>query len=400
MRTQFALLMRTWRRCQGRLCLLPPVPGTGPRRQLHQASASPKLGTGVALAKRVPDDSHLDKFPPSHPFSFMPAGSAQMASLFSELACNPSVVNTNDDADDGLVVILSVHPKTMFHQMELVDEFDRVSLRSERAETGCELYFESLDLGRKVLYEMDFVPNKIDPIVHRLPTPPPSGYAFVVQIEAKEYIRTIAALHDASDRVTITGNKNSITFQSEGPNGTLQVGLSQKYNTPGKLVPRFKILHFTSPGIKQTFNTRYLLAFAHAVHLGTSVILSFPPNPSGAVLSTMSHLSVGSRSTSPHGSRPESPQPGHSASTSPLRPPHSHMRISHPIEVVNVQDPLGLGAENPHNDVFKLASAALATAAATHGTAGKVAKDERDSILESKKVVGFLEYFLAPESQV
>ncbi|KAI9342623.1 hypothetical protein BDR26DRAFT_859267 [Obelidium mucronatum] len=374
----------------------------GPSDSNSQASQSPKSSTSGSYPKQ--EESQLDRFPPSHPFSFMCLESSQMASLFSGLSCNPEEVNTNDD---GLVVTLSVHPKTMFHQMELVDEFDRVSLRSEKAEAGCELYFESLDLGRKVLYEMDFVPNKIDPIVHRLPSPPPSGYAFVVQIESKEYVRTIAALHDASDRVLITGTKNSIMFESSGPNGTLQVGLSQKYNLPNKPVPRFKILHFAS-AIRQSFNTRYLLAFAHAVHLGTSVVLSFPPNPIPPQQSQQQQGGFlhpnqsGSRAPSPHSSRPASPQFGHSPSAtntgvSPLRPAHSHLRISHPIEVVHVHDPLNLGTENPLHDAFKLAPAALSSSAVAFGTSGKYAMEERDAILENKKVVGFLEYFLAPD---
>ncbi|KAJ3063069.1 hypothetical protein HDU98_001067 [Podochytrium sp. JEL0797] len=369
------------------------------------SSASPPGNGANGAPKRAETPtsergSQLDRFPPSHPFSFMSLGSSQLSSLFSGLTCNPEIVNTDDD---GLVVTLSVHPKTMFHQMELVDEFDRVSLRSEKAEAGCELYFESPDLGRKVLYEMDFVPGKIDPVIHRLPSPPTSGYAFVVQIEAKEYIRTIAALHDASDLVNITGLKNSVMFESSGPNGTLQVGLSQKYNLPNTLVPRVKILHFASPGIKQSFNTRYLLAFAHAVHLGTSVILSFPPNPSGPLLATMAQQPGSSRAVSPHhapaaqgSSRPESPHQGHH-SVSPLRPANSHLRISHPIEVVHVQDALGVGMQNAQHGVVKLASAALAACSAAHGTAGKAFVEERDAVLEGKKVVGFLEYFLAPE---
>ncbi|KAJ3211459.1 hypothetical protein HDU82_005817 [Entophlyctis luteolus] len=324
------------------------------------------------------------------------------SSLFSSLSCNPEVVNTNDDPDGadgpGLVVSLAVHPKTIFQQLELVDDFDRIELRSEKADIGCELYFESIDLGRKVLYEMDFVPKKIDPVIHRLPTPPASGYAFVVQIEAKEYVRTIAALHDASDRVTITGTKNAITFESSGANGTLQVGLSQKYNIPNKPVPRCKILVANAP-IQQTFNTRYLLAFAHAVHLGTSVILSFPANPSNPVLEALAiqnhqQLSApNSRAASPtSGNRPESPHP-----VSPLRPLHSHLRISHPIEVVGVTDPLGSGAQV---HAFKLATVAvsnLARSGSSVASANVEVARERDTILESRKIVGFLEYFLAPE---
>ncbi|KAJ3018723.1 UNVERIFIED_CONTAM: hypothetical protein HDU68_011005 [Siphonaria sp. JEL0065] len=349
----------------------------------------------------------------AHPFSLLKG--ERTASLFLSLRCDPEQVNTNDD---GLVVVLAVHPKTIFHQMELVDEWDRVSIRSERAETGCELYFESLDLGRKVLYEMDFVPNKIDPIVHRLPSPPPNGYAFVVQIEAKEYIRTIAALHDASDRVSITGTKNSIMFESSGPNGTLQVGLSQKFNNPSKLLPRFKILQFLAP-IKQSFNTRYLLAFAHAVHLGTSVVLSFPPNPASGALNQQQQFlypgnNAGSRNQSPHTSRPASPQFNASTASSStsnntpinndagaaVRPAHSHLRISHPIEVITVRDPLNLGTTDSAHDAFKLASTALASSSSGNSSSGSGngrREDERDSILENRKVVGFLEYFLAPE---
>ncbi|KAI8617192.1 hypothetical protein BC830DRAFT_1080049 [Chytriomyces sp. MP71] len=357
--------------------------------------------------------AQLDRFPKSHVLAFLlPHNPPHLASLFAALACNPEVVNTNDDMDDGLVVTLSVHPKTMFHQMELVDEFDRVSLRSEKAEAGCELYFESLDLGRKVLYEMDFVPNKIDPIVHRLPTPPPAGYAFVVQIEAKEYVRTIAALHDASDRVTIKGGKNSIMFESSGPNGTLQVGLSQKTHAQRKPIPRFKILYYAAPGIEQTFNTRYLLAFAHAVHLGTTVLLSFPPNPSSPVLAALAQASAGSRAPSPHGSRPESPYggappppppPTGSATTvSPLRAAHSHLRISHPIEVVGLAagEVAGLGGA-AEEEVFKLATSLTTgpgTAAST-ALGATVSGLPGDALLEGRKVVGVLEYFLAPESQ-
>ncbi|KAJ3238809.1 hypothetical protein HDU81_007198 [Chytriomyces hyalinus] len=356
-----------------------------------QSTASSPKGPGIdgpIRREAAHYEAQLAKFHPFHLFTFIPPHSVQLSSLFVGLSCNPEVVNTNDDIDDGLVVTLSVHPKTMFHQMELVDELDRISLRSEKAEAGCELYFESLDLGRKVLYEMDFVPNKIDPIVHRLPTAP-AGYAFVVQIEAKEYVRTIAALHDASDRVTIKGAKNSIMFESSGPNGTLQVGLSQKSNAPKRQIPRFKVLHYSSPGIEQTFNTRYLLAFAHAVHLGTTVVLSFPPNPSSPILATIAQSATGSRAASPHGSRPESPYGQPTSTVAPLRPAHSHLRISHPIELVSIspQEATGLGA-SPGEDVFKMATSFL-------GPNSKEVASE--AALDARKTVGVLEYYLAPE---
>ncbi|KAJ3098310.1 hypothetical protein HK100_005130, partial [Physocladia obscura] len=319
-----------------------------------------------------PHGSHHHEPQDLHDLLLLPVlPSPLAASLFSALTCNPETVNTNDDSG-GLSVSLAVHPKTIFQQLELVDEFDRVEIRAEKADVGCELYFESLDLGRKVLYEMDFVPNKIDPIVHRLPIPPPAGYAFIVQIEAKEYVRTIAALHDASDRVTITGSKNKITFEASGTNGTLQVGLSQKHFSANP-VPRCKILVANST-IQQTFSTRYLLAFAHAVHLGTYVVLSFPANPSVQnleVLADQSHMSPkmaagvhSSNSTDDIAGKSNShvENNGSSASTphpvAPLRPPHSHLRISHPIQVLPVSDPLNIGSDA---QAFKLTTATLSS---------------------------------------
>ncbi|KAJ3219097.1 hypothetical protein HDU67_002753 [Dinochytrium kinnereticum] len=169
--------------------------------------------------------------------------------------------------------VITVHPRTLCHQLELVDDSDQITIRGERTEKGdvpiYELYFESTDHGRKVLYEMDAVP-RVEPIPPIVSLP---KYLFVVQIEAEEFRRTIAALHETSEKVLVTGSKNSITFCSTGPIGTLQVGLVQKATPPNK-IPRFKVLSYVSP-IRLTFDSRFLRGFTIATSLSTYVTLSF-----------------------------------------------------------------------------------------------------------------------------
>ncbi|KAI8835112.1 hypothetical protein BC829DRAFT_436919 [Chytridium lagenaria] len=143
--------------------------------------------------------------------------------------------------------VITVHPRTLCHQLELVDE----------------------DHGRKVLYEMDAVPH-VEPIPPTVSVP---KYTFIVQIEAEEFRRTIAALHETSEKVLVTGTKNSITFCSTGPIGTLQVGLVQKPTPPNK-IPRFKVLSYTS-NMRLTFDSRFLRGFTIATPLSTYVTLSF-----------------------------------------------------------------------------------------------------------------------------
>ncbi|KAJ3104570.1 hypothetical protein HDU97_009082 [Phlyctochytrium planicorne] len=219
-----------------------PIPGSTPKeRKASTASIPPGLLTAVS----VKANSSLALIPGSR------AGTS-----FSGLKCRTET-------------IITVHPRTLFHQLELVDDGDLISIRGEKTEEGnvpiYELYFESGDHGRKVLYEMDAVPH-VEPIPPMVTIP---KYNFVVQIESEEFRRTIAALHETSEK----GSKNSITFCSTGPIGTLQVGLVQKQTPPNK-IPRFKVLSFTSP-IRLTFDSRFLRGFTIATPLSTYVTLSF-----------------------------------------------------------------------------------------------------------------------------
>ncbi|KAJ3038363.1 hypothetical protein HDV00_000784 [Rhizophlyctis rosea] len=168
-------------------------------------------------------------------------------------------------------VTIGINPKAFVQQLMLVDDEDRITIRAEESDNGhvllYELYFESPDLGKKCLYELDAIPR-----VDRLGPLPRTKYAIVVQIASEEFARIVAALADTSDKVTIQANKNSITFLGTGADRTLQVGLVQKPAALGETIPRFKVLSYHAT-TRQTFDARYLRGFSLATPLSPSVVL-------------------------------------------------------------------------------------------------------------------------------
>ncbi|KAJ3114890.1 hypothetical protein HDU96_001508 [Phlyctochytrium bullatum] len=339
---------------------LPPglvTPSTSPT-----PGATPSSGTnGSSLAPPAPNKERSLSFSSASGFSGPAALSpgAKTGTAFAEFVCKSETV-------------ITVHPRTLCHQLELVDDSDQITIRGDKTEKGdvpiYELYFESTDHGRKVLYEMDAVP-RVEPIPPVVTLP---KYTFVVQIEAEEFRRTIAALHETSEKVLITGTKNSITFCATGPIGTLQVGLVQKPTPPNK-IPRFRVLQFNSP-IRLTFDSRFLRGFTIATPLSTYVTLSFgsPQTPLKVTypveVDAMADGNVRLASLSP-----VLPTPVTSPATG--APPAETPR-----------------AESPAHEDAKAAAAATLSTPAESPTKPTEAAGASDRV-----VVGRLEYFLLPE---
>ncbi|KAJ3287118.1 hypothetical protein HK104_008743 [Borealophlyctis nickersoniae] len=168
-------------------------------------------------------------------------------------------------------ITVGLNPRALVQQLMLVDDEDKITIRADESEGGIvllyELYFESPDLGKKCLYEMDAIPR-----IDRLGPLPRTKYQIVCQIAADEFARIIGALADVSDKIVISANKNSMTFMATGSDGTLQVGLVQKPAALGETTPRFKVLSFHHT-VRQTFDSRYLRGFTLATPLSPSVVL-------------------------------------------------------------------------------------------------------------------------------
>ncbi|RKO93061.1 hypothetical protein BDK51DRAFT_31756 [Blyttiomyces helicus] len=169
------------------------------------------------------------------------------------------------------LVVIGINPRTLVNQLMLCGEDDFISLRAEESENSTvllyELYFESRDLGRKCLYELDAIPR-----VERPCPVPRSDYQVICQIASIEFARIVGALGDTSGAISITATRTSITFCATGTDSTLQVGLVQKPLGPSETVPRFKVLSYNQP-VTQSFDSRYLRGFTLATPLSPSVIL-------------------------------------------------------------------------------------------------------------------------------
>ncbi|KAJ3417556.1 hypothetical protein HDV05_000013 [Chytridiales sp. JEL 0842] len=329
-----------------------PAGASATAKEPSSASTSPTKPAPISV-------NTTDKKSASGPNSPTKAGSSTAATppASGPLFHNHSTIMTAfKDLVCNTDCIVAVHPRTLLHQLELVDDLDKISFKAEKAAGGhipiWELYFESQDLGRKVLYEMDTVP-RMEPI--QIPPPPPK-YSLIVQIEALEFQRTIAALQDTSDNVVISGGKNSITFLASGPNGTLQVGLVQKPPASPEKVPRFKVLSYVS-SVKHTFDTRFLRGFTAGTPLGTYVTLSFA--------STGSFI---------------------------------HMKMSYPIEIDKTEDGcVRLATSAPAGASIGYASSPTHAESATAGSpVGSPIKNERPANIQGRGVVGRLEYYLMP----
>ncbi|KAJ1566807.1 hypothetical protein HK405_008331 [Cladochytrium tenue] len=209
---------------------LPASSATSP-----SSAVSPTSPLGAAPAA-ISSASTASSPPVSDPSPTASSTASPPPALPSVAAFHPPRASAFSRLQVRAECVVSVQPATFARQLELVDELDRITVRAERAAGGVpiyELYCESP--GRKVLYEMDAAP-RTDPVA--LPVTPPV-YNLVVQIEASEFQRTVAALQDTSDK---------------GP-------------------PRFRVLSYTAP-VRLVLDTRYLRGFTLATGLGTFVTLS------------------------------------------------------------------------------------------------------------------------------
>ncbi|KAI8800307.1 hypothetical protein BJ742DRAFT_842167 [Cladochytrium replicatum] len=220
-------------------------------------------------------------------------------------------------------VFVGFNPRLMMDQLRLVDEDDKITLRAEENEEGTvllyEMYIESQDFTRKILYEVDAIP-----LIDRFVPLPDINYNVICQIQSGEFQRVITALHDTSDKISIVANKNSITFLSSGADGTLQVGLVQKPSAASEKHPRFKVLSYIAP-TKHVVDARILRGFVLATPLSQHVILHLPAPPGTPSDSTP----------------PPSLSSGHSRSAAIPSP----IRITYEIEVVNMAAAGGVGIQ-------------------------------------------------------
>ncbi|KAJ3035176.1 hypothetical protein HK097_004272, partial [Rhizophlyctis rosea] len=218
---------------------------------LHIPPSSPRPASITSVTSVAPNLSAITNTPAST--------TATWVGAFQSYECRKSSVT------------IGINPKAFVQQLMLVDDEDRISIRAEDNENGVvmlyELYFESPDLGKKCLYELDAIPR-----ADRLGPLPRTKYAIVVQIASEEFARIVAALAETSDKVAVQANKNSITFMGTGADRTLQVGLVQKPAALGETIPRFKVLSYHAQ-TRQTFDARYLRGFSLATPLSPSVVL-------------------------------------------------------------------------------------------------------------------------------
>ncbi|KAJ3091747.1 spermatogenesis associated protein 5 [Quaeritorhiza haematococci] len=178
-------------------------------------------------------------------------------------------------------VVVGIDPGSVMDQLALIDD-DKISFMAEEDDNGrvqiYELYFESTgmvlgkpraleDTMKKCLYEIDSAvhPDRVGSI-------PDIKYQAVCQIASHEFRRIVRALHEVSDKVTVTVKKNSIVFCSSGGDNMVQIGLVQKTQT--ETVPRLKILKYEAP-IEHTFDTAQLKKFTAATSLSPIVTLYF-----------------------------------------------------------------------------------------------------------------------------
>jgi hypothetical protein len=139
-------------------------------------------------------------------------------------------------------------------------------------------------------------------------------------------------------------------------------------------VPRVKILHYSPPSIKQTYDSRFLRGFTVATPIGSYVILSFPVT----------------------------------SSSSPTSP--NHLKITYPIEVHSSQSGLRLASSTTSNPHSRPPNASTTAANSPASSSPLITEGIHTLTIDSsynkisihddsrKLIVGSVDYFLLPDT--